>query len=197
MRRLKQLWSSFFIIVFMCFIWGCAQEEGRTELREAEVSESPEGEDYEQRQEVDPEDEEEIYVYVCGAVNAPGVYRLSADGRVFEAIEAAGGMKEEAAFEYVNQAEVVSDGQQIYVPQRDEVTDPSVRGADREEDGRINLNTAGKEELMTLSGIGEVKAEAIIHYREEHGRFDSVEQLKQIEGIKEGVFNRIKDKVRI
>ena len=64
-------------------------------------------------------------------------------------------------------------------------------------DGRINLNTASKEELMTLSGIGEVKAEAILRYREEKGGFTSVEELKGIEGIKEGVFNKVKDQIKI
>ena len=101
----------------------------------------------------------------------------------------------------MNQAERLSDGQQVYLPGRAETAGPTAGSAAGEagmqEDGKVNLNSAGKEELMTLSGIGEVKAESIIRYREEHGRFQSVEELKQIEGIKEGLFNRIKDKVRI
>ena len=70
---------------------------------------------------------------------------------------------------------------------------PGVQAAD---DGRVDLNTAGKEELMALPGIGEVKAEAILRYREEKGRFTSVEELKGVEGIKEGVFGKVKDKVK-
>lgn len=201
MRRLKQHLCGFLIIVFMCLICGCATEE-MTELEEADVSEGSGSEEKEQEaQENTKEKIEEIYVYVCGAVNAPGVYRLPAGSRVYEAIEAAGGMNESAAAEALNQAERLSDGQQVYMPGRAETAGPTAGsaagGAGMQEDGKVNLNSAGKEELMTLSGIGEVKAESIIRYREEHGRFQSVEELKQIEGIKEGLFNRIKDKVRI
>ncbi len=194
MRRLRRHLCSFFIIVFMCLICGCAKEE-MTKLKEADIPEDSGSEENEQKaQENIKEKTEEIYVYVCGAVNAPGVYRLPAGSRVYEAIEAAGGMNESAAAEALNQAERLSDGQQVYMPGRDENADPT---AGMQEDERINLNTAGREELMTLSGIGEVKAESIIRYREEHGRFQSIEELKQIDGIKEGLFNRIKDKVRI
>lgn len=173
----------------------CARKEEiteeLTEPGEEMVSEDP------GKEQTEEEKTEEIYVYVCGAVNAPGVYRLSAESRVFEAIEAAGGMSAGAASDYLNQAEMLSDGQQIYVPGAEEAAQaPSALPAG-EEDGKVNLNTAGKEELMTLSGIGEVKAEAVIRYREEHGGFDSVEELKQVEGIKDGVYNQIKDKVRI
>ena len=70
-------------------------------------------------------------------------------------------------------------------------------GTDGKKQGKININTAGKEELMQLTGIGEAKAQSILDYREEHGRFTSTEELMQIEGIKEGVFNKIKDNITI
>lgn len=66
-----------------------------------------------------------------------------------------------------------------------------------DESGKVNINTAGKEELMTLTGIGEAKAQSILDYREEHGQFGSTEDLMQIEGIKEGVFNKIKEDITI
>ena len=68
---------------------------------------------------------------------------------------------------------------------------------ERTDDGKININTAEKEELMTLTGVGEAKAQSIIAYREEHGGFQSIEELMQIEGIKEGVFNKIKEDITI
>ena len=63
--------------------------------------------------------------------------------------------------------------------------------------GKVNINTAGKDELMTLTGIGEAKAQSILDYREEHGKFGSIEDLMLIEGIKEGVFNKIKEDITI
>ena len=148
-----------------------------------------------------------IYVDVCGQVKNPGVYQLGAESRVYEAVEMAGGMTKKAAAEAVNQAGRLSDGQQIYVPSKDEQASGvgSVDGqqasgsteAGGADGGKVNLNTASKEELMTLSGIGEVKADAMVRYREEHGSFQSVEDVKKIEGIKDGVFNKIKDQITV
>ncbi len=143
-----------------------------------------------------------VYVYVCGAVNTPGVYELDKQARVFEAVQAAGGMSEDASAASVNLARTVADGEQIYVPSGDEaqmqgagVGENSV--ATGAEQGKININTASREELMTLTGIGEAKAESILSYREEHGRFESIEELMEIEGIKEGVFGKIKEDIMI
>lgn len=142
-----------------------------------------------------------VYVYVCGAVNAPGVYELKEGARVFEAIQLAGGLTEAAAADAVNQARIVTDGEQIRVPTVEEAQNQGagVAGEVTEgtENNKININTAGKEELMTLTGIGEAKAESIMDYREKNGSFKSVEELMQIEGIKEGVFNKIKDDITI
>ena len=149
----------------------------------------------------DNDAKETVFVYVCGAVNTPGVYELGKDARVFEAVELAGGLTADASAESVNQARTVTDGEQIYVLTREEaetqgtgVIDSTVtEGTDK----KVNINTAGKEELMTLTGIGEAKAQSILDYREEHGRFGSIEDLMQIEGIKEGVFNKIKEDIMI
>ena len=150
---------------------------------------------------------ETLYVHVCGAVNAPGVYELKTDARIYEALEAAGGMTEDAAADWINQAEALSDGERIYVPTQEEAEESaqSVSGRWADPNGnaggsvsdKININTAAKEELMTLSGIGASKAESILKYRQEHGNFQSIEDLKKIEGIKDGVFNKIKDDIMV
>lgn len=150
---------------------------------------------------------ETLYVHVCGAVNAPGVYELKTDARIYEALEAAGGMTEDAAADWINQAEALSDGERIYVPMQEEAEESaqSVSGRWADPNGnaggsvsdKININTAAKEELMTLSGIGASKAESILKYRQEHGNFQNIEDLKKIEGIKDGVFNKIKDDITV
>ena len=144
--------------------------------------------------------QQEMYIHVCGQVHSPGVYRLPAGSRVFEAVEAAGGMKEGADGAYLNQAEILKDGQQLYVPaQGESVQRAETAAADPAgEDGtKVDINRAAKEELMTLNGIGEARAESIIKYREEHGGFRSAEELKEVEGIKEGIFNKIKDQIKV
>ena len=118
-----------------------------------------------------------------------GVYELQQDSRVYEAIQKAGGFAENADISEINQAALLQDEEQIYVPAAGEV-DHSLKeeGEAGDAGGEVNLNTATKEELMTLAGIGESKADSIIKYREEHGKFQSIEDIKQIEGIKEETF---------
>ena len=140
---------------------------------------------------------QEIFVDVCGAVNQPGVYEMDPDSRVFQAIEAAGGMT----------AQPLSDGQQVYVPTVQEAEEgsfvpavPETTGTGESmgtEDGIVNLNTADAETLKTLSGIGDSKAQAILAYREEHGGFSSIEEIMQVPGIKESTFSMIKDKIAV
>lgn len=155
-----------------------------------------------------------VYVHVCGEVANPGVYPLSAGSRLYEAIQAAGGILENGAGDQINQAAQAEDGQQIYVPSREEAalgvyggvyevrqgesdSGNVMKRGQAADDGRINLNTASKEQLMTLSGIGEAKAASIIAYREEHGGFQRIEELMEVEGIKEGVFNKVKDQIGV
>ena len=152
------------------------------------------------------------YVYVCGAVNAPGVYELPVGSRVYEAIAKAGGMTEEADGRSLNQAAPVADGQQITVYTREEVETLRKSGgavgtespsgsagpdlsAGESGKQKININTADREELMTLKGIGAARAEAIITYREEHGAFSRIEDIMNVEGIKEKAFAKIRDDI--
>lgn len=150
---------------------------------------------------------EHVFVYVCGAVKEPGVYELEKGSRVFEAVKLAGGATEDAAQEMLDQARTVTDGETIYMPteeeaeeyDRDMLREQGSSGLTSDEGGKdkVNINTAGKEELMTLTGIGEAKAQSILDYRDEHGGFQSTEELMEISGIKEGVFNKIKDEITI
>lgn len=142
------------------------------------------------------ETEAVCYVHVCGEVESPGVYGLPEDSRIYEAIEAAGGFTDEAAEETLNLAAKISDGMQILVYSRSEAeTLPEVSGAG--EAGLVNLNTASKEELMTLKGIGESRAEDIIRYREEAGGFSAIEDIMKVPGIKEAGFQKIKDRITV
>lgn len=143
-----------------------------------------------------------LYIYVCGCVNKPGVYTLSEGSRVFDLFTMAGGLTENAATDYWNQARLLTDGEMIYVPSKEEAKNHTHDGesSNKMEDdksNKVNINTAKKEELMTLPGIGETKALAIIAYRQENGPFSSVEELKEVEGIKEAVFSKVKDLIEI
>lgn len=147
-----------------------------------------------------------VYVYICGEVAAPGVYELSKDSRIYEAVDAAGGFTENAARESVNLASKVSDGMQITIYNREEAASlPAGSGSavgnagqgGTSGSGLVNLNTATKEELMTLKGIGEAKAEDIIRYREKSGGFKKIEDIMKISGIKEAGFQKIKDNITV
>ena len=135
-----------------------------------------------------------IYVYVCGQVNSPGVVSLNAGARVYEAIEAVGGMTRDALVNAVNQAEIVTDGQMIYVPA---IGEEYVMEIASTGDGLVNINTAGVDELMTLPGIGESRANAIIDYRESAGGFLTIEDIMQVSGIKDSAFSKIKDYIKV
>ena len=140
--------------------------------------------------------EEGCYVYVCGAVKKPGVYVLKSPARVYEAIEAAGGLIDEASPTSVTQAQTVEDGQMIKILTKEEATAIETEEVS-EEDGRIDINQASAEELMTLPGIGKAKADSIISYRKKCGEFSSIEEIMQVQGIKEGLFNGMKDSIKV
>ena len=142
-----------------------------------------------------------IYVQVAGAVHKPGVYKLPEGSRVFQALELAGGVTADAQLKSLNQAAPVSDGEMIWVMTVEEAAAQPVQMGETSgngsegEDGKVNLNTATKEELMELPGIGAAKAASILAYREANGSFTKIEDLMKIEGIKEGVFSKIEDYV--
>ena len=167
-----------------------SESEGSTTQRE-ETSEQVETSDSQ---------EKGIYVYVCGQIVSPGVYVLPQGSRICDLFQLAGGFTKDAATDYWNQARLLTDGEMIYVPTVEEVKDRVLENnttSDTDDSDKVNINTASKEELMTLPGIGEARALAIIAYRKENGPFTSVEELKEVEGIKDGVFSKMKDYIEI
>ena len=177
---------------------------GRTELSDASSEET-----------------KTLVVHICGAVSAPGVYELPAGSRIIDAVEAGGGFLPEADEACCNLAEEIVDGCQIYIMTKTEscadgqtekkagiqtspdsdmqTTDRNVRSnsATALENGLVNLNTADVAALMTLPGIGESRAKAIISYREQHGAFAQIEDIMKISGIKQAAFSKIKDKITV
>ena len=139
--------------------------------------------------------EETVQVYICGAVASPGVYTLPGGSRVVQAVEAAGGFLPDAEEKILNLARKIEDGENMEItetPQQNTGGTEQASGS-----GKVNLNTAGKEELMTLSGIGESRADAIIAYREANGPFGSIEEIMNIEGIKEKMFEKIRGSIEV
>lgn len=166
------------------------------------------------------------FVHICGEVAKPGVYELPSGSRIFQAVEAAGGITEQAAADSVNLAAPVQDGMRVKIPSLEEVKtlseeelrELSAGGSIAGDSGNIsgvlsgessvgrepengtklvNLNTAGPEELMSLNGIGKARAEEIIRYRTEHGKFQSIEDIKDIPGIKDALFQKIKESITV
>ncbi|RAN59148.1 hypothetical protein B8A40_02755 [Dolosigranulum pigrum] len=140
-------------------------------------------------------------VDVKGEVHVPGVYELPADGRVKDAIAMAEGLTDEANELAINFAQKVEDQMVIYVPHIDDgAGTPEIATAGGGSDSgelAININTASEQELMTLSGIGQAKAQQIIQYREENGLFDTPEDLMNVSGIGEKSFETLKDSIKV
>ena len=169
-------------------------------------------------------EEKRIYVHVCGCVKNPGLYTFAAGTRAGNAVESAGGFTKKADASAVNLAAVLEDGMQLYVPSKEETASSGGEagnlvpggqagsdsrghvssggvfpeaGESAREEAPVNINTAGAEELMTLSGIGESRAEAILSYREENGAFSSIDDIKNVSGIGEGIFEKIKNMITV
>lgn len=193
----------YIVMLLLCIavLGGCGKAQLGTQNVEI-LEDAPEQENTQELQ-IEEEaglTEKTIYVQVSGAVVSPGVYELPEGSRVFEAIALAGGVTEEADAGQMNQAQTVSDGEMIYVKRQGETVEEALAQEEafgQQEDGKVNLNTATEEELMTLPGIGQAKAKSIIAWREEKGSFSKIEDLMEIEGIKEGVFSKIKDSIKV
>ena len=143
------------------------------------------------------------YVHICGAVAQPGVYCVDEGSRLYEVILLAGGLTEDAADQAVNQAQELTDGMQIYIPTQEEVQSGIFSGqtqsyrTEETQDTRVNINTADEKLLCTLPGIGTTRAEAIISYRNEHGEFRNNEEFMNVTGIKAGVYEKIKELIKV
>lgn len=176
-------------------------KENKDNEKQAEKTEGKEDVKEEKSDSEKEKSAENIFVYVCGAVQKPGVYELLPGQRICDAIAAAGGLSEQAAGDSLNQAEVLSDGQMLRVLTIEEAAAATEQAgqetAESSHDGRVDINTADVSALMSLPGIGQSKADAIIAYRNEHGAFKAPEELMNISGIKEGVYQKIKDSIKV
>jgi len=133
-----------------------------------------------------------IRIHITGAVNVPGVYTLPETARVEDAIQAAGGLHETSDPQLLNLAAQLIDGQRLYIPSTQDATlTTDERGITLENSSRININTASLAELDRLPGIGEVKAQAILDYRQQNGLFTALEDLMKVEGISQTLFEKI------
>lgn len=168
----------------------------------------------ENNNEIVEEENNTIVVHITGEINYPGVVVLKEGARVVDAIEAGGGETDEADLSSLNLAYMLSDGEKIYVPNKEETSQESQEreyitsakdNSEQSENGakstgtnfKININTAKQEELTQITGIGESTAKKIIEYRTQNGKFKSIEDIKNIPGIGDSKFNAMKEEITV
>ena len=155
---------------------------------------------------------DKVTVDIKGMVNNPGVYEIDVGKRINDVIVLAGGLREEADTSNINLAKVVTDEMAIIIYSKEEVLEKYKKEVcvcdcsyitndacinDTSDNTLVNINTASKEELMSLPGLGEAKAKEIIEYREKNGNFKLIDDLMNVSGIGEAVFAKIKDYITI
>jgi competence protein ComEA len=175
---------------------------------------------------VDKEEQEEVkkvYVDIKGAINNPGVYEMDSDSRIIDVIKMAGDLTDQADTSILNLSKIVEDEMYIIVYTKDEINEykeknisntaiakeieKNIMCPDDKNDacintnnvsinGKININDASKEELESLTGIGESKAESIIEYRN-NNKFESIEDIKNVNGIGDSLYEKIKDNIEV
>ncbi|MCR5544006.1 MAG: helix-hairpin-helix domain-containing protein [Eubacterium sp.] len=210
---LKAAGCLFLLGMLLIFETSCGENELKIEtVKEQATSTDSITETFDSDGNQDKTSDDIICVYICGAVINEGVYELEADSRIRDVLDMAGGYSETAAHGYINLAEKLTDGEKIYVPTQEEldsgyaVPQISSGGVNPEGEtagesgttnaggiGSVNLNSAGVEELTALPGIGEGKAREIIRYRETNGLFNSIEDIKNVSGIGDATYEKIKD----
>ena len=181
------------------------------ELTQTNLNEALEENNKDNEKEIE-ENKETIKVHITGAVQNEGVVELDVDSRIGDAIEKAGGLKENAYLEPINLAYILEDGMKIYIPNQSEkdkyqekneikienqTSTQIINSNQISKQGKVNINTATQTELETLPGIGPSTAQKIISYRNEKGKFKSIEDIKNVSGIGESKYNRIKDYIMI
>lgn len=196
-------WTKKCMVLFLCLcLAGCGS---RTENYLASETETQVAKEQESQETGEKETNGTVTVYVCGEVVSPGVYVLEEGARIGDAVETAGGFTKSASRDYWNLAELLTDGQMIRFPTAEEAKERDMsagaEGTSAEpqstDSGRVNLNTADVTQLMTIPGIGQTRAEAILSYREEHGPFSKPEDIMKVSGIKNALFEKMKDYITI
>lgn len=196
-------------IVFVILLYFFLQKNDSNEQQLEVITTIPQ----EQTEQLNSDDEHEdrlvvnkVIVDVKGAVNTPGVYELTTEERVIDAIKKAGGYTEEAESKLVNHAQRLQDEMVIYIPKKGEEistfeVDPTqvvnMPSDNSNSSGKVNINVADETALTTLPGIGPSKAQAIIAYREDVGSFKSIEDLKNVSGIGDKTYDKLKDFIDI
>ena len=183
-----------FFLFFLCILFpalcACGEQDRISYADESDIYEDYEALDFEESR---ASLRGEIYVYVSGCVMNPGVYILPDGSRIYDAVNAAGGVTSEGDESLMNPVNIISDGDRIVVPQKKDITEE--KGSI--DNGVVNINQAAVAELTTLPGIGETRAKAIIAYRDKHGSFSKPEDIMKVSGIKEGTFEKIKDFISV
>lgn len=170
------------------------------------------------------EEKKYFFVDIKGCVNNPGVYKVEDTYRVIDVINQAGGLTENADTSILNLSKKVNDEMFIIIYSKEEIekyksenistkkineeihsqivniddnNDAQIKSEEQEDNSKININTASKDELLSISGIGESKASSIIEYREKNGNFESIESLKNVSGIGDALFEKIKEYITV
>ena len=189
------------VIVAVLFFWINSNQE---EIKIEDASSQPAETDLGAQSEIEQSQggQGRIYVDIGGEVEMPGVYEVSEGTRLFQVIERAGGLTEDADIDEINRAETVFDGQKIMIGAKGDSEEAKESGgetdsADYEEEGKVNINTADSVLLQSIPGIGPSKAERIIEYRQSNGRFKSIDDIKNISGIGNKTFESIKEYITV
>lgn len=211
MERLQELWDSYryqiLAVVALAVAFCGWQLKGQSKTQSVNVAESFASGNTSSFQDSSAlQNRRKVWVDVKGAVNKPGLYQLKNGSRVNEALAAAGGQTANADMKQVNLAKQLSDQQVIYIPAQGEqvpagmaggaATDVSSAGG-TDDDSIVNLNTATKDQLCQISGIGDKKADKILQYREQHGQFKSIDELTQVDGFGEKTVENIKGQLAV
>lgn len=219
-RRSMLLLPSLFVVLMAALVCGCGDDGVIVTTDESEqcedilTSESDLTVENEQNEDILTseyeknvlENETTVFVYMCGQVCNPGVYELKSGSRIVDGVEAAGGLTDWAAPETVNLSELLADAQKVYIPSVDEVQEYSLSAgiemAGGNEtvgtgDGKININTADETTLTGITGIGTTRAKSIIKYRETYGNFKKPEDIKNVSGIGDASYEKMKDEIKV
>lgn len=153
--------------------------------------------------------QEKIVIHITGAICNEGIYELEENSRIADAVKMAGGLKEDADLKQINLAYVLEDGMKINIPSKNEstnepsnnaesyITKENLNSFNNAKTSKVNINSATQTELETLPGIGPSTALKIINYRKEKGKFNKIEDIKNVNGIGESKFNKIKEFIKI
>lgn len=205
--------SFLLIIIFIIVGYYYFKEEPKDEIKEEKIV----------KEKTIKKEKINYFVDIKGAVNNPGVYKLEEGSRIIDVINESGGLREDADTSIINLSRKIFDEMFIVIYTKDEINkykeetistnkinekikkeiisidknnDAEIKKEETKSD-KVNINTATKEELLTLTGIGESKAESIIKYREENGGFEKIEDIKNVSGIGDSAFEKIKENITV